>query len=129
MQDGLWNLEPEGSGTTDAARSRPPAREPHRYRRRGVDRCPKCGHPVEVFPIALSEGFDAVVPGEYPSARVPEDAARHVVRGQLWPGRDTGGWSRIHHLAVCPDEAMPEDRELLQMWRMLRVRKRARLER
>lgn len=127
MQDALWDFEPEGGGPT--APQRPPAREPHRYRRRGLDRCPKCDQPVEVFPIALAEGFDAVVPGEYPTARVPEDAARHVVRGQMWPGRDSGGWSRIHHRAVCPDEAMPEDPELLQMWRTLRVRKRARSER
>jgi hypothetical protein len=126
VQDALWDSEPEGGGPT--APQRPPAREPHRYRRRGLDRCPKCDQPVEVFPIALAEGYDAVVPGEYPSARVPEDAARHLVRGQLWAGRDSGGWSRIHHRAVCPDEAMPEDPELLRMWRMLRVRKRVRSE-
>ncbi|HET9173394.1 MAG TPA: DUF6083 domain-containing protein [Actinospica sp.] len=127
MQDALWDFEADGGGAP-RPQGRPPAGEPHRYRRRGLDRCPKCGHPVEVFPIAQAEGYDAVLPGEYPSTRVPEDAARHVVRGQLWPGRDPAGWSRIHHLAVCPDEAMPEDRELLQMWRTLRVRRRARLE-
>lgn len=124
MQDALWDFESEGA---EPKPGRPPAaREPRRYRRRGVDRCPKCEQPVEVFPLAQGEGYDAVVPGEYPSARVPEEAARHVVRGRLWPGRDSGGWSRIHHRAVCPDEAMPEDRELLQMWRALRVRRRAR---
>jgi hypothetical protein len=123
VQDALWDFEP--GAARQSPPSRPAAREAHRYRRRGLDRCPKCEQAVEVFPVALVEGFDAVVPGEYPSARVPEDAARHVVRGQLWPGRDSGGWSRIHHRAVCPDEAMPEDPELLQMWRALRVRKRA----
>ena len=127
MQDALWDFEPEGAGASGPGR--PADRVPHRYRHRGLERCPACGHPVEVFPVALSEGYDAVVPGEYPSARVPEDAAVHVVRGRLWPGRDAGGWSRIRHRAVCPDEAMPEDRELLQMWRTLRVRKQARLER
>ncbi|HTJ72170.1 MAG TPA: DUF6083 domain-containing protein [Actinospica sp.] len=131
MQDALWEFEPEGGGATppQPARQLPREREPHRYRRRGLDRCPKCEQPVEVFPVALGEGFAAVVPGEYPSARVPEDAARHVVRGQLWPGLDSGGWSRIDHRAVCPEEAMPEDPELLRMWRALRVRRRARSER
>lgn len=124
MQDALWDFESAGDGPS--APQRPPVREPHRYRRRGLDRCPKCDQPVEVFPIALADGYDAVVPGEYPSARVPEDAARHVVRGKLWPGRDSGGWSRIEHRAVCPDEAMPEDPELLRMWRALRVRRQAR---
>jgi hypothetical protein len=127
VQDALWNIEPDDGGPS--APDRPPAREPHRYKRRGLDRCPKCGESVEVFPVAPAEGYDAVVPGEYPSARVPEDAARHVVRGRLWPGRDSTGWSRIHHRAVCPDEAMPEDPELLRMWRTLRVRKRTRSER
>ena len=126
MQDALWDFESEGGEPTPPPRRA--AREPHRYRRRGLDRCPKCDQPVEVFPVALGEGYDAVVPGEYPSFRVPEDAARHLVRGQLWPGRDSGGWSRIHHRAVCPDEAMPEDPELLAMWRLLRVRRRARAE-
>jgi hypothetical protein len=126
VQDALWDFEAQDA---EPRPGRPAgAREPCRYRRRGVDRCPKCEQPVEVFPLAQGEGYDAVVPGEYPSARVPEEAARHVVRGRLWPGRDSGGWSRIHHRAVCPDEAMPEDRELLQMWRALRVRRRARAE-
>jgi hypothetical protein len=127
VQDALWNIEPDDGGPS--APERPTVREPHRYKRRGLDRCPKCGESVEVFPVAPAEGYDAVVPGEYPSARVPEDAARHVVRGRLWPGRDSTGWSRIQHRAVCPDEAMPEDPELLRMWRTLRVRKRTRSER
>jgi hypothetical protein len=127
VQDALWNIEPDDGGPS--APERPTVREPHRYKRRGLDRCPKCGESVEVFPVAPAEGYDAVVPGEYPSARVPEDAARHVVRGRLWPGRDSTGWSRIQHRAVCPDEAMPEDPELLRMWRTLRVRKRTRTER
>jgi Family of unknown function (DUF6083) len=127
VQDALWDFPPEGGGP--AVPPRPPAPEPHRYRRRGLDRCPKCGQQVEVFPVAQAERYDAVVPGEYPSARVPEDAARHLVRGRLWPGRDSGDWSRIEHRAVCPDEAMPEDPELLRMWRALRVRRRARSER
>jgi hypothetical protein len=127
VQDALWNIEPDDGGPS--APDRPPDRPPDRYKRRGLDRCPKCGESVEVFPVAPAEGYDAVVPGEYPSARVPEDAARHVVRGRLWPGRDSTGWSRIHHRAVCPDEAMPEDPELLRMWRTLRVRKRTRSER
>lgn len=122
MQEALWNDEPESGEPTPA--KRPDRREPHHYRRRGLDSCPRCGQPVEVFPVALAEGYDAVVPGEYPSARVPEDAARHLVRGRLWPGLDNGGWSRISHRAVCPDEAMPEDPELLAMWRALRLRKR-----
>jgi hypothetical protein len=126
VQDALWDFESEGSGTS--APRRPPVREARRYQRRGLDRCPKCDQPVEVFPIALGEGYDAVVPGEYPSARVAEEAARHVVRGKLWSGRDSGGWSRIAHRAVCPDEAMPEDPELLRMWRALRVRRQARLQ-
>ena len=126
MQDALWNFEEEGREPTPPGK--PAAREPRRYHRRGLDRCLRCEQPVEVFRIALGEGYDAVVPGEYPSARVPEEAARHLVRGQLWPGRDSGGWSRIHHRAVCPEEAMPEDPELLAMWRMLRVRRRARAE-
>ena len=131
MQDALWNFEPDGDGRPDDTPGRPVrrAREQHRYLRRGLDRCPVCGQPVEVFALALTEGaYDAVVPGEYPSPRVPEDAARHVVRGRLWPGRDPGGWTRIWHRAVCPDEAMPEDRELLAMWRSLRVRRRAQAE-
>jgi hypothetical protein len=126
VQDALWNIEPEGAEPTPPRR--PAAREPRRYDHRGLDRCLKCEQPVEVFRVALGEGYDAVVPGEYPSARVPEEAASHLVRGQLWPGRDSGGWSRIRHHAVCPDEAMPEDPELLAMWRMLRVRRRARAE-
>lgn len=126
MQDALWNIEPEDPQPTPPRRPAP--REARRYDHRGLDRCLKCEQPVEVFRTAPVEGYDAVVPGEYPSARVPEDAARHLVRGRLWPGRDPGGWSRIHHRAVCPDEAMPEDRELLAMWRALRVRRRARAE-
>lgn len=132
MQDALWDFEAEGDGKPAGGPRRPARREqPPRqgYHRRGVDRCPVCGQPVEVFALALADGaYDAVVPGEYPSGRVPEDAARHVVRGRLWPGRDPGGWSRIWHRAVCPDEAMPEDRELLAMWRALRVRRRAQAE-
>jgi hypothetical protein len=137
VQDALWNLEPDdGDADGEGGRARtgrrpaaPPRRAPRdAYRRRGLDRCPNCGQAVEVFQVALGEGFDAVVPGEYPSARVAEDAARHLVRGRLWPGRDSGGWSRILHRAVCPDEAMPEDPELLAMWRALRVRKRAQAE-
>ena len=127
MQEALWGSEPEGGEPTRPAR--PAARGPRGYHQRGLDRCPKCEQPVEVFPIAPDEGYDAVVPGEYPSARVPEDAARHLVRGRLWPGLDPGGWSRIHHRAVCPEEAMPEDPELLAMWRMLKVRRRAQAER
>ena len=126
MQDALWNIEPEGDEPTP--RPAPAARKARRYTHRGLDRCPKCEQAVEVFPVAPGEGFDAVVPGEYPSARVPEDAARHLVRGRLWLGRDATGWSRIHHRAVCPDEAMPEDPELLAMWRSLRVRRRVRAE-
>lgn len=161
MQDALWDFEPDGAATpaggqrpTDAGRVREPARRG--FHRRGLDECPRCGQPVEVFALAMTgarggagpaggaeagigagagiaaaEGgvaYDAVVPGEYPSARVPEEAARHLVRGRLWPGRDPGGWSRICHRAVCPDEAMPEDPELLAMWRTLRVRRRARAE-
>ena len=126
MQDALWDFESADREPTP--RPAPAARQPRRYTRRGLDRCPKCEQAVEVFPIALGEGFDAVVPGEYPSARVPEDAARHLVRGKLWAGRDATGWSRIDHRAVCPDEAMPEDPELLAMWRSLRVRRRARAE-
>jgi len=130
VQEGLWNFEPESEEpAAPAAPGHPAARAPHRYRRRGLDRCPKCDQPVEVFPVAPGEGYDAVVPGEYPSARVAEDAAGHVVRGRLWTGRDPGGWSRIQHRAVCPDEAMPEDPELLAMWRALRVRRRARADR
>jgi len=130
VQDALWDFEPDGEGKPAPGPRQPGRRErePHRYRRRGLDRCPACGQPVEVFAVALAEEFDAVVPGEYPSGRVPEDAARHLVRGRLWPGRDPGGWSRIRHRAVCPDEAMPEDPELLAMWRALRVRRRARAE-
>jgi hypothetical protein len=126
VQDALWNIEPEGREPSPPVR--PATRAPRRYDHRGLDRCLKCEQPVEVFRIAPGEGYDAVVPGEYPSARVPEEAARHLVRGRLWPGRDPGGWSRIQHRAVCPDEAMPEDRELLAMWRSLRVRRRARAE-
>jgi hypothetical protein len=126
VQDALWNFEPEDQQPTPPRRPAP--REARRYDHRGLDRCLKCEQPVEVFRIAPGEGYDAVVPGEYPSARVPEDAARHLVRGRLWPGRDPGGWSRIDHRAVCPDEAMPEDRELLAMWRTLKVRRRARAE-
>lgn len=140
MQDALWDFEAEGDGGPAGGPQRPerrqrpgerPQERPARpeYSRRGLDRCPACGQPVEVFALALTEGaYDAVVPGEYPSGRVPEDAARHVVRGRLWPGRDPGGWSRIGHRAVCPEEAMPEDRELLAMWRALRVRRRVRAE-
>jgi hypothetical protein len=133
VQDALWDFEPEPGGgkPAPAAARRTSARaerEPHRYQRRGVDSCPQCGQPVEVFAVAPAVGYDAVVPGEYPSARVPEDAARHLVRGRLWPGRDPGGWSRIWHRAVCPEEAMPEDPELFAMWRALRVRRRARAE-
>ena len=139
MQEPLWNPEPDddvsgdgGKGGRERTGQRPPA-PPRRiardaYRRRGLDRCPNCGQAVEVFQLALGEGYDAVVPGEYPSARVAQDAAGHLVRGRLWPGRDSGGWSRILHRAVCPDEAMPEDPELLAMWRSLRVRKRAQTE-
>jgi hypothetical protein len=126
VQDALWEFEPEGREPTP--RRAPAKPGPRRYTRRGLDHCLKCEQPVEVFPIAPGEGYDAVVPGEYPSERVPEDAARHLVRGRLWAGRDSGGWSRIHHRAVCPDEAMPEDPELLAMWRALRVRRRARAE-
>ena len=126
MQDALWNFEAEEP--EPAPPRRPAAREPRRYTHRGLDRCLKCEQPVEVFRTAPEEGYDAVVPGEYPSARVPEDAAAHLVRGRLWPGRDSGGWSRIRHRAVCPEEAMPEDPELLAMWRLLKVRKRARAE-
>ena len=140
MQEALWNPEPDDDGSggdgADAARERTgrrpaaPARRTTRdaYRHRGLDRCPNCGQAVEVFQLALGEGYDAVVPGEYPSARVAQDAAGHLVRGRLWPGRDSGGWSRILHRAVCPDEAMPEDPELLAMWRALRVRKRVQAE-
>jgi len=127
VQDALWNIEPEGREPSPPPRSA--GREVRRYDHRGLDRCLKCEQPVEVFRIAPGEGYDAVVPGEYPSARVPEEAARHLVRGRLWPGRDPGGWSRIQHRAVCPDEAMPEDLELLAMWRSLKVRRRARAER
>lgn len=136
MQEALWNIDQdgEGDGPADGTAERP-ARRPGQarraaagYQRRGLDRCPGCGQPVEVFQLALGEGYDAVVPGEYPSGRVPEDAARHLVRGRLWPGRDSGGWSRILHRCVCPEEAMPEDPELLAMWRALRVRRRARTE-
>jgi hypothetical protein len=139
VQEALWDFDGEGGGDGGGRHGarRPdhgepgrdpaePAPGPGRYRRRGLDRCPKCGHPVEVFRSAFGEEFEALLPGEYPSARVPQDAARHLVRGQLWPGRDAGGWSRIRHAAVCPDEAMPEDPELLAMWRTLRVRRRAR---
>ena len=126
MQDALWEFGAEGE--EPAPPRRPAAPKPRGYHRRGLDRCLKCEQPVEVFRIALGEGYDAVVPGEYPSARVPEDAARHLVRGLLWPGRDGGDWSRIQHRAVCPEEAMPEDRELLAMWRFLKVRRRARAE-
>ena len=130
MQEALWGLEPEdGEPTPPPAPRRKAAREPRRYHRRGLDQCLKCEQPVEVFPTAPNEGYDAVVPGEYPSERVPEEAARHLVRGRLWLGRDPGGWSRIQHRAVCPEEAMPEDRELLAMWRLLKVRRRARAER
>jgi hypothetical protein len=130
VQDALWDFEPDGPDKPAGAQRRPAGRErePHRYRRRGLDQCPSCGQPVEVFAVAPAEGYDAVVPGEYPSARVPEDAARHLVRGRLWLGRDPGGWSRIWHRAVCPDEAMPEDPELLAMWRTLRVRRRVKAE-
>jgi hypothetical protein len=131
VQDALWDFEADGGGGKPAAAVPRPARRepgPKGYRRRGLDRCPVCGQPVEVFAVAPAEGYDAVVPGEYPSARVPEDAARHLVRGRLWLGRDPGGWSRIWHRAVCPDEAMPEDPELLAMWRSLRVRRRAQAE-
>lgn len=137
MQDALWDFEADGEGAPAGGPRRPERQQRPRerpqarpeYGRRGLDRCRACGQPVEVFALALTEGaYDAVVPGEYPSARVPEDAARHVVRGRLWPGRDPGGWSRIRHRAVCPEEAMPEDRELLAMWRALRVRRRARAE-
>lgn len=132
MQEALWNIDEDGEGPDEGER---PARRPGQarrapagYHRRGLDRCPGCGQPVEVFRLALEEAYDAVVPGEYPSARVPEDAAHHLVRGRLWPGRDSGGWSRILHRSVCPQEAMPEDPELLAMWRALRVRRRARTE-
>ena len=135
MQEALWNIDQDGEDEGQAPQERPgrrpgPARRGAAagYRRRGLDRCPKCEQPVEVFQLALGEGYDAVVPGEYPSARVPQDAARHLVRGRLWPGRDSGGWSRILHRSVCPDEAVPEDPELLAMWRALRVRRRARTE-
>ena len=126
MQETLWDFPPDDGPAPPSASPRP-APAPG-YRRRGLDRCPLCEQPVEVFPLALGSGFDAVVPGEYPTARVPEDAARHIVRGRLWPGRDPGGWSRIWHRAVCPEEATPEDTELLAMWRALRVRRRARAE-
>lgn len=154
MQDALWDFEADGAGGPAGGPQRPdprqrqgqrpaerrggrpgPGEQPQErraragYGRRGLDQCPACGQPVEVFALALTEGaYDAVVPGEYPSGRVPEEAARHVVRGRLWPGRDPGGWSRIRHRSVCPEEAMPEDRELLAMWRALRVRRRARAE-
>jgi Family of unknown function (DUF6083) len=135
VQEALWNPDPDddgGAGGRERTGPRPaaPPRRAARdaYRRRGLDRCPRCGQAVEVFQLALGEGYDAVVPGEYPSARVAQDAAGHLVRGRLWPGRDSGGWSRIVHRAVCPDEAMPEDPELLAMWRALRVRKRAQAE-
>jgi hypothetical protein len=130
VQETLWDFPPDGGGEGESggARDRREPPPPHSYRRRGLDRCPRCGQPVEVFQIALGEAYDAVVPGEYPSARVPEDAARHLVRGRLWPGRDSGGWSRIRHHAVCPEEAMPEHPELLAMWRALRVRRRAQAE-
>jgi hypothetical protein len=128
VQETLWEFPPEDGAAPSSASARPaPAAGPG-YRRRGLDRCPLCEQPVEVFPLALGSGFDAVVPGEYPTARVPEDAARHIVRGRLWPGRDPGGWTRIWHRAVCPEEATPEDVELLEMWRALRVRRRARSE-
>ncbi len=126
MQETLWDFPPDDGPAPSAASARP-APAPG-YRRRGLDRCPLCEQPVEVFPLAVGSGFDAVVPGEYPTARVPEDAARHIVRGRLWLGRDAGGWTRIWHRAVCPDEATPEDAELLEMWRALRVRRRARAE-
>lgn len=127
MQETLWDFPPDDGPVPPSAAARP-ASTPVGYRHRGLDRCPLCEQPVEVFPLALGSGFDAVVPGEYPTARVPEDAARHIVRGRLWPGRDPGGWSRIWHKAVCPEEATPEDVELLEMWRALRVRRRARSE-
>jgi len=128
VQETLWEFPPDDGAAppTGSARSAPVPTPG--YRRRGLDQCPLCEQPVEVFPLALGSGFDAVVPGEYPTARVPEDAARHIVRGRLWPGRDPGGWSRIWHRAVCPEEATPEDAELLEMWRALRVRRRARSE-
>ena len=153
MQEALWDFEPEGGGRRaprrpaeesgghggegdgnggserdGGARGRRGEPGPRGYLRRGLDRCPRCGQPVEVFQLALGEDYDAVVPGEYPSARVPEDAARHLVRGRLWRGRDSGGWSRVWHRAVCPEEAMPEHPELLAMWRVLRVRRRAQAE-
>jgi hypothetical protein len=126
VQETLWDSPDDGTAPSSASARPIPVPAPG-YRRRGLDRCPLCEQPVEVFPLALGSGFDAVVPGEYPTARVPEDAARHIVRGRLWPGRDPGGWSRIWHRAVCPEEATPEDVELLEMWRALRVR-RARTE-
>ena len=128
VQETLWEFPPEDGAAPPSASARPTPASGPGYRRRGLDRCPLCDQPVEVFPLALGSGFDAVVPGEYPTARVPEDAARHIVRGRLWPGRDPGGWSRIWHRAVCPEEATPEDAELLEMWRALRVRRRARSE-
>lgn len=129
VQETLWEFPPDdGTVPPSAASARSAPVPTPGYRRRGLDRCPLCEQPVEVFPLALGSGFDAVVPGEYPTARVPEDAARHIVRGRLWPGRDPGGWSRIWHPAVCPEEATPEDAELLEMWRALRVRRRAKSE-
>jgi hypothetical protein len=62
VQDALWDFESEGREPTPPRR--PAAPEPRRYTRRGLDRCPKCEQPVEVFQIAPGEGYDAVVPGE-----------------------------------------------------------------
>jgi hypothetical protein len=92
------------------------------YRRRGPNRCPDCGQRVDVFPLAMNPGFVALVPGEYPSRRVPDEAAVHVSRGHMWEGRDGSSDTRVLHESVCPAGPRPEHPELSEMWRRLRIR-------